>query len=161
VLPRLAQQGERRFPGGRPRRPGRHRSRRYRPVGRARRPEYLTVRTLERAATFLTKAFVDEQFAFYGKTLTGAEARARAKLAALKVGVVPGHVDRLHPPRFAQSWRTKFRELALRQRIVTDSHAPAEYRADTVRNLDAWYDAFSVKPGQAFYLAPNDRVRVW
>ena len=62
---------------------------------------------------------------------------------------------------FAQSWRTKFREPALRQRIVTDGHAPAEYRADTVRNLDAWYDAFSVKSGQALYLAPKDRVRVW
>ena len=62
---------------------------------------------------------------------------------------------------FAQSWRTKFREKALRQRIVIDSHAPAEYRADTVRNLDAWYDAFSVVPGQALYLAPKDRVRVW
>ncbi len=62
---------------------------------------------------------------------------------------------------FAQSWRTKFREPALRQRIVVDSHAPAEYRADTVRNLDAWYTAFSVKPGQALYLAPKDRVRVW
>jgi len=62
---------------------------------------------------------------------------------------------------FAQSWRTKFREPALRQRIVTDSHAPAEYRADTVRNVDAWYGAFSVKPGQTLYLAPKDRVRVW
>ena len=62
---------------------------------------------------------------------------------------------------FAQSWRTKFREPALRQRIVTDGHAPAEYRADTVRNLDAWYGAFSVRPGQALYLAPNDRVRIW
>ena len=62
---------------------------------------------------------------------------------------------------FAQGWRTKFREPALRQRILTDSHAPAEYRTDTVRNLDAWYDAFSVRPGQALYLAPKDRVRVW
>ncbi len=62
---------------------------------------------------------------------------------------------------FAQSWRTKFREPALRQRIVTDSHSPAEYRGDTVRNLDAWYAAFDVKPGQALYLAPADRVRVW
>jgi putative endopeptidase len=44
---------------------------------------------------------------------------------------------------------------------VTDGHAPAEYRADTVRNLDVWYDAFSVKPGQALHLAPKDRVRVW
>jgi len=62
---------------------------------------------------------------------------------------------------FAQSWRTKFREAALRQAIVTDGHAPAEYRADTVRNLDAWYDSFSVKPGQALHLAPRDRVRLW
>jgi predicted metalloendopeptidase len=62
---------------------------------------------------------------------------------------------------FAQSWRTKFREAALRQRIVTDSHSPAEYRADCVRNLDAWYSAFDVKPGQKLYLAPAERVKVW
>ncbi|MBK9062682.1 MAG: M13 family metallopeptidase [Acidobacteria bacterium] len=62
---------------------------------------------------------------------------------------------------FAQSWRTKFREPALRQRIVVDSHAPAEYRADTVRNLDAWYAAFDVKPGQKLHLAPKERVKVW
>ena len=62
---------------------------------------------------------------------------------------------------FAQSWRNKIREPALRQRIVTDGHAPAEYRADTVRNQDAWYDAFAVKPGEKLYLAPADRVHVW
>jgi predicted metalloendopeptidase len=62
---------------------------------------------------------------------------------------------------FGQSWRQKIREPALRQRIVTDGHAPAEYRADTVRNLDPWYDAFAVKPGDKLYLAPADRVRVW
>jgi putative endopeptidase len=62
---------------------------------------------------------------------------------------------------FAQSWRQKIREPALRQRLVTDGHAPAEYRADTVRNLDAWYDVFGVKPGEKLYLAPADRVRVW
>ncbi len=62
---------------------------------------------------------------------------------------------------FAQSWRTKTREAAARQRIVTDSHAPAEYRADCVRNLDAWYAAFDVKPGQKLWLAPGDRVKVW
>ena len=45
--------------------------------------------------------------------------------------------------------------------ILTDGHAPAMYRADTVRNIDAWYDAFSVKPGDKLYLAPADRVRVW
>ena len=62
---------------------------------------------------------------------------------------------------FAQSWRQKIREPALRQRLLTDGHAPAEYRADTVRNLDAWYRAFDVKAGQALYLAPADRVRIW
>jgi putative endopeptidase len=62
---------------------------------------------------------------------------------------------------FAQSWRQKIREAALRQRLVTDGHAPAEYRADTVRNLDAWYSAFDVTPGGKLYLAPAERVRVW
>jgi predicted metalloendopeptidase len=62
---------------------------------------------------------------------------------------------------FAQSWRTKYREPELRRRIVTDGHAPAEYRAETVRNIDAWYDAFNVQPGQRLYLAAPDRVRVW
>ena len=61
---------------------------------------------------------------------------------------------------FAQSWRSKIREPALRQRIVVDGHAPAEYRADTVRNLDAWYAAFGVEAGK-LYLAPAARVRVW
>jgi putative endopeptidase len=62
---------------------------------------------------------------------------------------------------FAQAWRQKAREAALRRQLITDGHAPDEYRADTVRNLDAWYDAFGVKPGEKLYLAPADRVRVW
>lgn len=62
---------------------------------------------------------------------------------------------------FAQSWRQKIRDAALRQRIITDGHAPAEYRADTVRNLDGWYGAFAVKPGEALYLAPPQRVHMW
>lgn len=62
---------------------------------------------------------------------------------------------------FAQSWRRKAREPALRRQILTNGHAPAEYRADTVRNLDAWYTAFGVKPGDALYLSPDQRVRVW
>ena len=62
---------------------------------------------------------------------------------------------------YAQSWRHKIREPELRRRIVIDGHAPAEYRADTVRNLDPWYDAFPVVPGQKLYLTPADRVRVW
>jgi len=62
---------------------------------------------------------------------------------------------------FAQSWRSKTREPAMRNRILTDGHAPSEYRASTVRNLDAWYRAFEVKPGRTLYLAPAARVRVW
>jgi putative endopeptidase len=62
---------------------------------------------------------------------------------------------------FTQSWRTKVREAALRRQLLTDGHAPAEYRGDTVRNLDAWYAAFSPKPGQRLYLTPAERVKVW
>jgi predicted metalloendopeptidase len=62
---------------------------------------------------------------------------------------------------YAQSWRGKSREPSLRLQLLGDSHAPGEYRVDTVRNLDAWYEAFDVKPGQALYLPPSDRVRVW
>jgi putative endopeptidase len=62
---------------------------------------------------------------------------------------------------YAQSWREKAREPALRNQILTDGHAPGRYRALTVRNLDAWYAAFGVKPGQGLYLKPEDRVRMW
>ena len=62
---------------------------------------------------------------------------------------------------YGQSWRGKSRDLALRNRILTDGHAPPQYRALTVRNIDAWYRAFGVKPGDTLYLAPADRVRVW
>ena len=62
---------------------------------------------------------------------------------------------------FTQAWRQKIREPALRQRILTDGHAPAQYRGETVRNLDAWYAAFDVKPGEKLYLSPSERVRVW
>ena len=62
---------------------------------------------------------------------------------------------------FAQSWRRKARERAIRRQVLTDGHAPAEYRGNTVRNLDAWYAAFAVKPGDALYLAPTERVRIW
>ena len=62
---------------------------------------------------------------------------------------------------FAQSWRTKMRDKALRGQIATDGHSPGRYRAQTVRNLDAWYTAFGVKPGDAMYLSPEKRVKVW
>jgi endothelin-converting enzyme/putative endopeptidase len=62
---------------------------------------------------------------------------------------------------FAQNWASKTREAALRQQVMTDPHAPAEYRAATVRNVDAWYSAFDIEPPQKLYLAPADRVRIW
>lgn len=62
---------------------------------------------------------------------------------------------------FGQAWRSKMREAAMRQRLATDVHAPAQFRALTVRNLDAWYPAFDVKPGQKLYLAPDQRVKIW
>ena len=62
---------------------------------------------------------------------------------------------------FEQSWREKVREPALRNQVLTDGHAPGEYRALTVRNLDPWYSAFRVKPEQALYLKPEERVRIW
>jgi putative endopeptidase len=62
---------------------------------------------------------------------------------------------------FGQNWGEKAREAALRQQVMTDPHSPGEYRADTVRNIDAWYSAFDVKPGEKLYLSPNDRVRIW
>jgi predicted metalloendopeptidase len=61
---------------------------------------------------------------------------------------------------FAQAFGAKMNDAGMRAQLKTD-HAPEMYRMDTVRNLDAWYDAFDVVPGQRLYLAPRDRVRVW
>ena len=62
---------------------------------------------------------------------------------------------------FAQAERSKAREAALRRQVATDEHSPGQYRSATVRNLDAWYEAFHVTPGEQLYLAPNERVRIW
>ena len=62
---------------------------------------------------------------------------------------------------FGGDWASKTREAAERQQILTNEHAPGEYRCDTVRNIDAWYPAFNVQPGEKLYLAPEERVRIW
>jgi putative endopeptidase len=62
---------------------------------------------------------------------------------------------------YGQAWATKMREATLRGRIATDGHAPGNFRALTVRNLDPWYPAFNVQPGQKLYLAPDKRVKIW
>jgi putative endopeptidase len=62
---------------------------------------------------------------------------------------------------FGQIWRRLIRPEALRNQLLTDGHSPGPYRADTVRNVDAWYAAFGIAPGQTLYLTPEARVRVW
>jgi putative endopeptidase len=62
---------------------------------------------------------------------------------------------------YAQSHRGKLRDAALRARVATDVHAPGPWRVLTVRNIDAWYPAFNVQPGQKLYLAPGKRITVW
>lgn len=62
---------------------------------------------------------------------------------------------------FGEGWRSKTRDPALRQQLVTDGHAPDEYRATTVRNIEGWYRAFKVLVGQKLYLTPAERVPIW
>ena len=63
---------------------------------------------------------------------------------------------------FSQIWRSAIRDDALRQQLANDPHSPEQVRAIApLRNIDAWYDAFGVKPGDKLYLAPADRVRIW
>lgn len=62
---------------------------------------------------------------------------------------------------WAQVWRRNYRDTNLLQRLTTDPHSPSTQRAWVVRNLDPWYSAFNPQPGQALYLAPEDRVRIW
>lgn len=62
---------------------------------------------------------------------------------------------------FARRWRRSQSDAALRRQIETDSHAPGQCRAELARNLDAWIQAFGVRPGDRLYLPPEARVRVW
>ena len=78
----------------------------------------------------------------------------------------PNRSERFTPDQkffisFGQAHRSKIREPLLRQLVITDGHAPDEFRADTVRNIDGWYEAFNVERGGKLFLAPADRVRVW
>jgi len=62
---------------------------------------------------------------------------------------------------FAQRWRKAQGETALRRQIATDSHPPGEYRSDAVRNVDSWYKAYEIAPGDKLYLKSEDRVGIW
>jgi putative endopeptidase len=69
--------------------------------------------------------------------------------------------DRLFFIGYARAWRTRATEQAVREQIATDIHAPVNFRVATVRNMDAWYEAFNVQPGQRYYLDPAARVHIW
>jgi predicted metalloendopeptidase len=63
---------------------------------------------------------------------------------------------------WAQGWHTLIRDERLRNQVMADPHSPAQLRVNgVVRNVDAWYKAFDVKPGDKLYLAPEDRVHIW
>lgn len=63
---------------------------------------------------------------------------------------------------YAQVWRGKYREDALRSRLLSDPHSPGEYRVNgIVGNVDAFYEAFDVKEGDGMYIKPEDRVKIW
>ena len=94
--------------------------------------------------------------------LTVAYDAYRASLGGAEPRVIDGFTgDQRFYLGWAQVWRRNYREANLRQRLLTDPHSPSEQRVAVVRNLDPWYQAFSVKPGQALYVAPAQRVRIW
>jgi putative endopeptidase len=63
---------------------------------------------------------------------------------------------------FAQSWRAKQREDAIKSQVASDPHSPSRFRViGPVRNLDAWYAAFDIKPDSKFYIPPEKRTRIW
>lgn len=87
----------------------------------------------------------------------------RASLDGKELPVIDGLTgDQRFFIAFGQVWRQKMREDALRARILSDSHSPARYRVNgTLANVDAFYDAFSIKEGDGMYLAPESRVKIW
>ncbi len=63
---------------------------------------------------------------------------------------------------WAQAWQSKQREDAIRQQVASDPHSPARFRVEgPVRNMDSWYEAFGVKPGEKLFLKPEERARLW
>ena len=97
--------------------------------------------------------------------LAGLKAAFEAYRLALGDGVHDTAAVRQQDRQFfiawARGWRVRMRDAALRTQAASSDHAPENYRVNTVRNLDAWYDAFDVRPGQKLYLEPAARVRVW
>jgi len=86
-----------------------------------------------------------------------------ASLAGAAAPVLDGYTgDQRVFLGWAQVWRAVYRPDAERRQIVSNPHSPDKYRALTAeRNIDAWYKAFNVQPGDKNYLAPADRVTIW
>jgi putative endopeptidase len=63
---------------------------------------------------------------------------------------------------YAQIWREKYREGALREMVMSNEHSPSKFRVNgPLPNIDDWYSAFNVQPGDKLYIKPGDRVRIW
>ena len=63
---------------------------------------------------------------------------------------------------WAQVWQSLYREAMLCKQVLSDPHSPPQFRVNgPLRNIDAWYTAFTVEPGERLYLAPEDRVHIW
>ncbi len=79
----------------------------------------------------------------------------------------PGLIDGYTPEqRFFISWgtiwRTKMRDEAIKNQVKTDPHAPGMYRSYVpLQNVDSWYKAFDIKPGDKLYISPENRVKIW
>ena len=99
--------------------------------------------------------------------LGGVQAAYEGLQIFLKKNGRPDKIDNFTPEqRFFLSWgtiwRTKMRDEALKNLIMTNTHAPGQYRAYMpLKNVDAFYKAFNVKEGDAMYLKPEDRVKIW
>jgi len=90
--------------------------------------------------------------AAYHRSLHGAQAPVLAGLTG----------DQRFFLSWAQVWRTKQRDEDLRSQVTSDPHSPAKYRVNgVVRDVDAWYPAFNVQPGDKLYLPSAERVRIW
>jgi putative endopeptidase len=83
-----------------------------------------------------------------------------AALDACRRALGAGH-DREFFLGFARAWRAKLTDEALRAQSSSGDHAPETFRVSTVRNFDAWYEAFDVKPGERLYLEPGARGHIW
>jgi putative endopeptidase len=108
------------------------------------------------------KATMGENIGDLGGTLISLDAY-HASLRGKPSPVIGGFTgDQRFFLGWGQVWRTMQRPEALRQQLVSDPHSPGQVRAIApLRNVDAWYQAWGVKPGDRLYIAPEDRVRIW